>query len=350
MWLNLSLQTSNNAVMKRMEKDSNIVISSRVRLARNFDSVPYPSVMNDDEANGIVEKVYKAVKNSGDYGLYNMSRLDNVAASALKEKHLISADLLANKTSGAVIINQSETVSIMINEEDHLREQCILSGENLMNCYNIINRVDDEIDDKISFSFDPRLGFLTACPTNVGTGLRASAMMFLPALTIMNQLDECIKAISRYNMTIRGLYGEGSKSLGYVYQASNQRTLGLCERDIIDSVIRNVECIKDAELRCRQELLATQGAELKDKIMRAYGILTNCYKLTSDEFMSLIALVKLGVFYDMIPINDYAKLENLITKMQPANLILAAKQDLSPQKREIYRASYVSHVLKKICV
>ena len=300
------------------QNTDDVVISSRIRLARNVNDIPFPSRLNDERASLIARKVYDSLQAGDSYDLYKMSNISEIDGNVLMEKHLISADLLNNNQFGAAIINESETVSIMINEED------------------------------IRFAFDPRLGYLTSCPTNLGTGLRASVMMFLPGLSITKNLDSCVNAVSRLNMTVRGVYGEGSDADGFLYQVSNQKTLGVSESEIIQSVETSINHIVDTELRAREVLLRNNETELKDRIMRAWGVLTNAYTLSTDEFMRLTAFVKLGVYYGLIRVSDRARLEKLITEAQPANLINISGKQLDAAERDLYRAAYVGKTLRNL--
>ena len=332
-----------------MKKDINdIVISSRIRLARNIDGLPFPDKLSVDKAALIPRDVYAALAGTDTYTIYRMSEMGEIDGNVLKEKHLISEDLLRNADTGAAIINETETVSILVNEEDHIREQCILPGFSLKEAFETIDAADDAISKKVRFAYNDKLGYLTACPTNLGTGMRASAMMFLPGLSIYNSLQACINAISRLNMTIRGVYGEGSDSVGYIYQVSNQKTLGLSEREIIEAVEASVGHIVEAELKARDSLKNNGGDELKDKIMRAYGILTNAYKIDSKEFMQLIALVNLGVYYGYIKLSDRNQFIKLITNAQPANIASLSGKDLNGTERDVFRAKYTGKILTTI--
>ena len=331
-----------------MDGTDEVVISSRIRLARNVSDLPFPSKLNDERASLVARKVYDAVNPTDNYDLYKMSNISEIDGNVLMEKHLISADLLHNNQFGAAIINESETVSIMINEEDHIREQCIMKGFRLPEAYDKINAVDDVISAKIKFAFDPKLGYLTSCPTNLGTGLRASVMMFLPGLTITKSLDSVLSAVSRLSMTVRGVYGEGSDASGYIYQVSNQKTLGVTEAEIIASVETSIKHIVDAELKSRDMLLKSNEAELKDEILRAYGILSCAYKMSCREFMKLAALVKLGGYYKLLKISDRNRLEKLITDVQPANLISICAKKLDADERDVYRAEFASKIIKNI--
>lgn len=339
---------------------NDVVVTSRVRLARNADGLPYPHKLNDDRALLLVRKVYDAVNkrkssdNGGeyetdDYALYRMDALDAIDGEVLREKHLISNDLLENKKYGAAIINGSETVSVMVGEEDHIRAQCILQGFNLPEAYRKVNGVDDDISKAVKFAYDSKLGYLTSCPTNIGTGMRASAMMFLPGLGITRNLEQCVSAVARLNMTIRGVYGEGSEADGYLYQISNQKTLGVSEQDILAQVQASIGHIADAELRARDELYKAGENALKDRILRSYGVLCHAYMLDSKEFMKLFAMVKLGVYYGLIKVSDSQKLEKLFTDAQPANILNLSGKKLGEEERDVFRAAYVAKTLKSVC-
>lgn len=337
-----------------MVNDNDIVISSRVRLARNVEGLPFPIKLRDERSSLIAKKVYDSLYETGIFNLYRIASSKELDLNVLKEKHLISDDLLRAK-NGAAIINDSETVSIMINEEDHIREQCILRGFKLNEAYSEIDRVDDAIAAKVKLAYDSRLGYLTCCPTNVGTGMRASVMLFLPALTITDSLENCVGAVSRLNMTVRGVYGEGSKADGYIYQVSNQKTLGVSEKEIISSVESCIRHLVESERIARDRLYKSKPAQLKDQIYRAWGILTNCYSLTSSEFMSLMAYVKLGAYYDLIKLNDADRFEKLFTEAQPANIINISGKALdgdmsavSAANRDMIRAAYVGKTLKTV--
>ncbi|MCI8458412.1 MAG: protein arginine kinase [Clostridia bacterium] len=338
---------------------NDVVVTSRVRLARNVAGLPYPYKLNDNRAIQLARKVYEAVNKpyaegqenaeGNDYAMYRMESISDNSGDVLREKHLVSADLLENKKYGAAIIGGDETVSIMVGEEDHIREQCILQGFKLTEAYHKINAIDDAISKSVQFAYDAKLGYLTSCPTNVGTGMRASAMMFLPGLSITRNLEQCVGAVARLHMTIRGVYGEGSEADGYLYQISNQKTLGVSEQEILSSVQSSIGHIADAELRARDELLKANGNALKDRILRAYGVLCHAYMLDSKEFMKLLALVKLGAYYGLIKVSDGARLEKLVTDGQPANIMNLSGKALSGEDRDVFRAGYVAKTLKSIC-
>lgn len=220
------------------------LVSTRIRLARNLEGYPFPShLKGEKQAKEIIRLVSSGLNRLADFKLYYMDAIDDWEANSLVENHLISRDLVARKRLGAALINDDKSISVMINEEDHLREQCIIKGLQLRRAYDRLSEIDSKIGRSIKFAYDERLGYLTACPTNLGTGLRASVMLFLPAITINDSLREVVKYISRLGLTVRGMYGEGSDAEGYMYQVSNEITLGETEDKIlslVESVARNI--------------------------------------------------------------------------------------------------------------
>lgn len=327
---------------------NDIAFSSRVRLARNINGYCFPVRSGADRLNEIIKPVYSELSKLGQFKLYMMGTSKPAEVHSLKEKHLISADLIANLQNGAAAISEDETVSVMINEEDHIREQCVLSGFNLTAAFNNLDKIDDILSKKLSFAFDGNLGYLTACPTNLGTGMRASVMLFLPALTLNESINAIINALSKVGITVRGVYGEGSKAEGYMYQVSNQVSLGLSEQDIIKNVEATVLKICEAEKNARQAMLENDPHGVKDMIFRAYGTLTNCVKLSSAEFMKLIAFIKLGSALNLLKINDKHIVDELVVKLQPANISLAAGRVLTDLERDIYRADCTSKILNEL--
>ncbi len=320
--------------------DGNIILSSRVRLARNIEGMPFRGAA----LGPIQSKVMNALHDKGSYMLYSMQGLNPIEQTSYVERHLISKELI--DYGGAAIIRNDNKISIMLGEEDHVREQCILDGLRLGEAYNELKPIDKSLCDALHFAFDPDYGYLTSCLTNVGTGMRASVMMFLPALTLTDSLGRCISGVTRLNMAVRGVYGEGSKSEGYVYQISNQKTLGITENDIVASVENVANHVVEAELRAREALMQSDPAGLKDRILRSYGILTNCYMITKSEFMELIAFVKLGIYYNILRCDDQTALDSLITNIQPANLCIYKGRRLDGGERDKVRASMCEQIRK----
>jgi putative ATP:guanido phosphotransferase hore_00860 len=323
------------------------VISTRVRLARNLKGMPFPSKLGAGQAGVISGKVYGAMGDG--CKLYNIAGLNEAEAGALVEKHLISKELVSSCPYGSVIVGDDETVSVMLNEEDHVREQVIMSGLKLDEAYRYVDGLDDRIAEAAEFAYSDRLGYLTACPTNLGTGMRASVMMFLPALTLTDTLIESVNALGMLNIALRGVYGEGSDAAGFIYQISNRRTLGLSEKDILGLVNSAAEHLAEAEQRAREFLIATREITIKDEIMRAYGVASNAYVLTNQEMIRCCAFIKLGAYYKLIAVKRVAALDELMTSLQPFSLISAADRPLlTPEERDAYRAECVRSSLKEI--
>lgn len=331
-----------------MTDASTTVISTRVRLARNIEGYPFPSHLKDDKkAKDIVRLVTSGVARLDDFKIYYMDKISREEALSLKENHLISPNLVGRRNSVA-LINREENVSIMVNEEDHLREQCIVKGLDLRLAYDTMSEIDTAISNSMKFAYDEQLGFLTACPTNLGTGLRASVMLFLPALTINGMMPRLLKSISRLGLTVRGIYGEGSQAEGYTYQISNEVTLGVSEEFIIsqvDEIVRKVCALEESE---RKKLKANSALDIEDEALRSYGILTNCAKLTTDELIRYSSNVKLGVCLGFIKISDVSLIDELVVRMRPSNINKASGRELTPVERDVYRAKYTAKYLKKL--
>lgn len=329
---------------------SKTVVSTRVRLARNLEGYPFPSHLKDEkQAKEIIRLVTSGLSRLDEFKIYYMDGISEAEAQSLKENHLISPNLIKTKKYSAALINREESVAIMINEEDHLREQCIVEGLDLKLAYDTMSEIDSHISKSMKFAYDEQLGFLTACPTNLGTGLRASVMLFLPALTINGLMPKVIKSISRLGLTVRGIYGEGSQAEGYVYQISNEVTLGVSEEFIIsqvEEVVQKVCALEEAE---RQNLKSGPSAlDIEDECLRSFGILTNCAKLTTDELIRYSACVKLGACLGYINIGDVSLIDKLCVNMRPSNINTAAERELTPVERDVYRAQYTAKYLKKI--
>lgn len=329
--------------------NNGIVISSRARLARNLAGYAFPSRLNSEDSLAITQKVYGALNKSDEkFSIIRISDMSELQGEALKEMHLISDDLLHGNKYAAAIVNKNNEICIMVNEEDHIRAQCILSGNRLAEAYRRISDVDDMISAGSKIAFDPKLGYLTACPTNVGTGLRVSALMFLPGLGLTHSLENCVNAVSRFGMTVRGAYGEGSESDGWLYQVSNQKTLGVTEEDIVRNVSEAVGQIEKSEQAARKALLDAGETAMRDKIMRAYGILTNAYTLSGREFAEKLAFVKLGVYYGFLKCADVSKLDALASGLRPANMMLKAGRSMTAEERDVHRAAQAAKELKAL--
>ena len=332
------------------DKTKKTVISTRVRLARNLEGYPFPShLKSEKQAKEIIRLVSSGFSRLDEVKLDYMDAVDDENAVCLMENHLISPMLIKNKRFSAALINTQENVSIMINEEDHLREQCIVKGFDLPLAYDTMNGIDNRIGKSMKFAFDEQFGFLTACPTNLGTGLRASVMLFLPALTVNGVMPRVIRSISRLGLTVRGVYGEGSDAEGYMYQISNEVTLGVTEEEILTQVKEAVLKICELEEAERRNLIQGSSAlEIQDECLRAYGILTNCAKISTREFVSLTAKVKLGACLGYINIDDVSAIDDLVIKLTPSNITAAAGKQLTALERDVYRAQYCAKAFRKM--
>ncbi|MEG1646738.1 MAG: protein arginine kinase [Clostridia bacterium] len=330
-----------------MSKYDDIVITTRVRLARNINELPFPHKLTGQEEE-IYSILYKNIeevcKKMFKVNFFKMNKLSEIEKVALTEKHLISKELMQKNDIGAVAISEDESISVMINEEDHIRAQCVLKGLNLESAYDVINKLDDLLNEKINYAYDNELGYLTSCPTNLGTGMRASVMLFLPALTITGNISNIINNAQKAGITTRGVYGEGSEAEGYFYQISNQASLGLNEIEILNRVKNVVTNICETEIIEREKLIKLSKVEIQDSIMRAFGILTHARTITSSECLGLLAKVKLGVSYELLDVpNDL--INNLYTLIHPANLCLISKKALEVKDRDIIRAKLVREKL-----
>lgn len=329
---------------KGPEKD--VVLSSRIRIARNLEDSPFPSILDQDHANHVLNEVYKSVYHGNsvigrDFRCYDLKDVNPVDRTVMIEKHLASSDLMKHPEISAIYLDTKDYVSIMVNEEDHVRLQCILPGLQLDKAWDYIDKVDDCLEENLRFAFDDELGYLTSCPTNVGTGLRASVMAHLPALTMTNNLNSILQTISKIGLTTRGIYGEGSEALGYIYQISNQVTLGLTEREIISNLTVVVRQIIDKEREARHAMLNANKIEFEDSISRSFGILAYAMKLDLKEFMSLISQVRMGVTLGLIKNPTLEEIDELIIQCQAGGIQKSLKKELIPEEIAIERANRV---------
>lgn len=331
-----------------MQKDySSIIVSSRARLSRCIEGIPFPSKMSEEDGMKIISKVYNSISSEDDFKLYKMKDISKNDAYIMQEKHLISHDLIENDKVGAALINNAETISVMINEEDHLREQCILPGLNIDAAYKIIDKIDDQICKKLDIAYDENLGYLTSCITNVGTGLRVSVMLFLPALTLLGKMENITANLKKSGLTVRGAYGEVTDSLGYMYQISNERTLGKTEKEYISLINSIAVQICDMEIDARKQLITTRENQVKDAVFRAFGILTNCYMLKIEEFMRLAGEIKMGISLNIIRMKDNHIIDKLFNNCAPYSLCAVSGNTISTSEEEQkFRAMYVSKILK----
>lgn len=324
------------------------VVTSRIRLARNVEGFPF-KIRDERLARELVKKVNRALVKCDTFNLYYMSNLKPLELEAMKERNIISPSLIENKACGSALVNQDESVSVMVCEEDAIREQCFVKGFHLTDAYKRIDRIDDELSKNIDIAFDKDFGYLTACPTNVGTGMRASVMMFLPALSESGKLNELIDEVEKLGLTVRGVYGEGSDAEGYMYQISNQITLGYSEYDIINAVESTVVSICEAEREESTRLYKGKNQiRTLDRASKAYGILTNAVLLTYEEFLKHVSSIKLGTVAGYLETESIEAIDDLIFRMRPANLCYEYGKALSATDRSLYRAKVVGQKIKKL--
>ncbi|NMM63470.1 protein arginine kinase [Clostridium sp. P21] len=333
------------------KSNDDLVLSSRIRLARNINKTPFPHVLKEDQGRDIVKLVedafYTSSFNSENYKTNYLWEKDDISNEIFLEKHLISKNLIDNSCKSAFILDKNETVSVMINEEDHIRIQCITSSLNLEEAYDFADKVDNILEEKIDYAFDEKLGYLTACPTNIGTGMRASVMIHLPTLSLSNKLNSILSAVTQLGMTIRGLYGEGSKGKSNIYQISNQITLGLSEEEIINNLKAVVIQIANEENSCRSTLMNKYKYEIEDRIYRALGILKSAVILSANECLKLLSDVRLGVEMGIIKDVDKILLNNILINTQTASIYKMYNGKLSDKETNFNRAKIVRETLKK---
>lgn len=300
--------------------------------------------MTESESKSVINEIYNAISKHENYKLTYMKDLSDVKKNSLIENHIISPALANKRNEGAFLLSPDGKTSVMINEEDHIRIQTIEDGLSLKECWKLSNEVDDIIEESVDYAFDRELGYITACPTNIGTGMRASVMLHLPALSITNQIDKLLYGVSQLGVAVRGVYGEGTKSIGHLYQISNQGTLGASEETLIDKINQIVMQIIDKEKNTREHLMKNNYDDLEDDFCRAYGLLTNARKMTVDEAMKLLSLIKLGSEMGITPMVKGKNIYQLMIWIQPNN-ISTIDTELSPKDRDKKRAEIIRREL-----
>ena len=326
-----------------------IVVSSRVRLARNLRQRPFPGWAKKAERTQILEQIkpqVEALPEMQDSFSELLQDLSALEKQVLVERHLISREHAAKGIGSAVVMNRKQTLSIMINEEDHLRMQSIRSGLQLKNAFKLVDKVDSTLEARLDIAFDDKLGYLTACPTNVGTGMRASAMLHLPGLVLSDLINQVIQAVNKIGLAVRGLYGEGTEAMGNLFQISNQTTLGEKEDEIIARLTKVIETIIDKEHDARQVLIQKKLDTLSDQIGRAYGVLTYAHAMTSKEALNLLSVMKLGVDLGAFPEDRQLPIDELFIETQPAHLQKTSQQKLNAEERDFLRAQIIRDRLK----
>ncbi|HSI84546.1 MAG: protein arginine kinase [Candidatus Methylacidiphilales bacterium] len=331
-----------------------IVISTRIRLARNIANTPFPGWAKKAERERILGVIQPAVASMPEmnHAIINdsMEHFSPLEKQVLVEQHLISREHAAKNAGSGLVVNKPRTLSVMINEEDHLRIQAIKSGQQLKTLWKMVEKIDAELEDELDFAFSPQIGYLTACPTNVGTGMRASVMMHLPGLVLSDQITQIIKAVNRIGLAVRGLYGEGTEALGNLFQVSNQMTLGESEAQILERLTKVINQIIEHEENARQRMLQDKARMVADQVGRAYGVMMHSYSITSKEVLNLLSLLRLGVDLGMLPEEYRVIIDELFIRTQPAHLQKDFDRKLTTEERDGLRSDLLRTKLKSIPV
>jgi len=328
-----------------------IVMSSRVRLARNLRDAAFPGWAKKPERVRILDIILPAVSSlpamadSFSEAMDNFSALDK---QLLVERHLISREHAAKSVGSGLVVDRAETFCVMINEEDHLRMQALRPGFQIREAWTAIDQLDSALEKKLNYAFDNELGYLTACPTNLGTGIRVSAMLHLPGLVLAEQINPIVQAVNKLGLAVRGLYGEGTEALGNVFQVSNQMTLGESEIAIVERLEKVLGQIIEHEENARQSLLEKKPKVIFNHIGRAYGILANSHLISSKETMNQLSFLRLGVDLDLFPGTNRALVDELFLITQPAHLQKQVADKLSAEERDQLRADMVRERLKTV--
>jgi protein arginine kinase len=323
------------------KKGSPVVLSTRVRLARNLVDTPFPGRANSAQRSDVMSRCVDRISDLTQMkhgAFFDISELSDLEKQVLVERHLISRELCEAPAGSGVFINKDQTCSVMINEEDHLRIQFLKTGFSLRSVWKQIDQFDTNLEEGLDVAFSHEFGYLTACPTNLGTALRASVMMHLPGLVISEHMDKVIRAVNQLGITVRGLFGEGSDATGHVFQISNQQTLGESEEEIMSRLGSVFKTIIDHELNARFKYLEENRARLLDKIGRAFGVLQNAHVLNSNEAMNMLSLMRLAVDFGMLPEKNRSDVDRLFIECQPGHIQYAAGEGIEPDARDLCRA------------
>jgi protein arginine kinase len=338
---------------EQIVSDSDVVISSRIRLARNLVTYPFSSKIVEEQAAALVNEVKQisgalSEKENRRFYACNISTLSDIDKIAMVERHIVSPLLAEKEQTTGLILADDESVSIMINEEDHVRIQAIVGGMNLEQAYAEADRIDDIAYEKLQFAYDEKYGYLTACPTNAGTGMRASCMVFLPALTSARMIQKLIEEVGKYGVTIRGIYGEGTKSLGSIYQISNQKTMGISESEIIENLKRIVLQVVKQERKRREYMLSVGADEIEDQVFRSFGVLKYARQISSDDAMTLLSQIKFGADCNLIRFDREFNVHKLMMGVQPGSLQWTLGKNVGSLTRDQARAEYIRKELPTI--
>ncbi len=330
---------------------SDIILSSRIRLARNLDGIPFPAGLDAEKSAAVMEKVRRSLlkaKSPFKFMDHSMKELPPLERQSLVERHLISPGLAKNGANGAALISEDEMLSIMVNEEDHIRIQAILPGLQIKKAWELASNIDDELELELDYAYNENWGYLTSCPTNVGTGMRASVMVHLPALNLTGNMSKILQAVAHIGLTIRGIYGEGTDMVGNIFQISNQITLGRAEEEIVDNLTAVTNQIIGKEKQARKVLIGNNRIQIEDKIWRSWGIMKNSRIMNSQECMKLLSDIRLGADMGILENMPQQLLNEIMIETQTASLQKGSGRELSPEERDILRAEMVRSKLEAL--
>lgn len=328
-------------------KESDVVVSSRVRLSRNLNDFNFLNRCSKEKQEEILEKIKEIVPSLG-YGLkfLKLDDLDEITILSLVEKHLISPEFaVKNKNTKAIIINDEENICIMLNEDDHIKMQVFSAGQELENIMNLVVELDEKLGEMVEYAYNKNFGYLTASPVDIGTGMKASVIVHLPALTLTGNLSKVLRVVNNLGMSIKGVYGEGSQNYGDLYQISNNQTIGITEKEIIANVKNITEKIIEQE-RTARKYLCKNEIELRDMVYRAFGVLTYASKLGTEECRKLLSEVKMGVDLGILNEIDDGKVRKLELYTKPGNLQKYVGKALDGYERELKRAEIIKQIIK----
>src|SRR5216117_3895480 len=336
---------------RREGPHNRIVLSSRVRLARNLKGLAFPGWAKKIERVKALDLIRPAVESLPQLAGAFSESMDNLTVldkNILVERHLISREHAAKSAGSGLVLNKEESLCVMINEEDHLRMQALRPGLQLKQAWAVIDQIDSKLEKKLDYAFSPDLGYLTACPTNLGTGIRVSAMLHLPGLVLAEQVNQIIQAVNKLGLAVRGLYGEGTEALGNVFQVSNQMTLGEAESDIVERLNKVLAQIIEHEENARATLMEKKPKSVYNHIGRAYGILANAHSISSKETMNLLSLMRLGVDLGLFTDLERAFVDELFVITQPNHLQKRFSDKLTAEERDLLRADMLRERLRTV--
>lgn len=332
-------------------RSADVACSTRVRLARNLKGFPFPGRASEKDKQEIIERVRGAILNSNsviskEFSFCQLGELSREAAVSLCERHLVSPEFIADRHGKAVLISADESVSIMINEEDHVRVQVLMEGESLKEALETADRIDTLLSENLDFAYDKDFGYLTQCPTNLGTGMRASLTMHLPALSEAGGMGRVGENLSKLGLTLRGSFGEGTRAVGEMYQISNQITLGLSEGEAIENLLAIAGQLMEQERELRRDMCA--GVNAQDRIGRAAGVLKHARLMSGEEAVRLLSLVRLGLSQGMLEGAELGVVNGLFVKTQPATLMADSGGAMEAEERDAKRAKILREALSGV--